>query len=85
MARSIKTITAGQIAQLPGTISLAEFQQKFGPGESQPGPRSTYRATQQPGKFYWVYTDQRAGISMIHHIVLADRLEEGGQVVWTAD
>jgi len=70
-------------------ITLAEIERTWGPGEGQPGPRVTYRCADHPGQFLWVYyflarasDSSRPDKVLIHHIVRADRLEEGPVVAW---
>lgn len=87
IAKSTRSLSAEEVAALPNGASLAELEQKFGPGEAQPGPRMAYRAKGQPGKYYWVHSYRigTAGSEWgVHHIVLGDRIEEGGKVVWPA-
>jgi hypothetical protein len=85
IARSTRPLSAEQVAALPGGASLAELERIFGAGEEQPGPRMVYRAKDHPGKYYWVHSYRPAAPgseSRVHHIVLADRIEEDGRVVW---
>jgi hypothetical protein len=85
IARSTRALSDEQVAALPGGASIAELEQKFGSGEAQPGPRTVYRAKDHPGKYYWVHSYRPAAPgseSRVHHIVLADRIEEDGRVVW---
>jgi len=88
-ATTDRSIWDADLVELPRTLSLAEVERRFGPAEEQPGPRVTYKAIDHPGRFLWMYcfrpqtSEQptKAHIT-IHHIVLADSIEEGGQIVW---
>lgn len=80
-----------QIASLRAPISLAELKRICGPAEGQPRPRVTYRSADHAGQFFWVYYFRPQEIpnpgeddTMVHHIVRADRFEEGAVVVWPA-
>ncbi len=73
-----------EVAALPNDVSLAQVEQKFGPGEPQSAGRLAYRSAKSPGKFFWVYpyNPRSGGEPVIHHIVLGDQLEEKGKIVW---
>jgi hypothetical protein len=77
IAGSTRALSDEQVAGLPGGATIAELEQKFGAGEA--------RAKDHPGKYYWVHSYRPAppdSESRVHHIVLADRIEEDGRVVW---
>lgn len=79
-----RALTEVEVATLPNGSSLAELEQQFGRGEPQSANRLVYRAAKPPGKYFWVYPYDTPSGLMIHHIVLADRAEEEGQVIWPA-
>ncbi len=85
VAAGTRQLTEVEVATLPNGVSLAELEQQFGRGEPQSANRLAYRADKKnPGKYFWVYPyDSSSGV-MVHHIVLADRMEENGQVIWPA-
>ena len=84
LATSTRALTEVEVATLPNGASMAELQQSFGPGEDQSGQRLLYRAAKEPGKYFWVYPYTAAAGTMVHHIVLADRMEEEGKIIWPA-
>lgn len=79
-----RPLTEIEVATLPNGSSLAELEQKFGRGEPQSANRLAYLAEKQPGMYFWVYPYDTPSGTMIHHIVLADRMEENGKVIWPA-
>ena len=88
-AKRDRSVRDAEVQELLWPVSLAEVEKRFGPAESQPGPRVRYRASDHPGRFFWMYyfrpqTDEQPPKSkiMIHHIVIADAIEENGEVVW---
>lgn len=84
IAIGTRPLTEVEVATLHNGSSLAELEQQFGHGEAQPNNRLVYLAAKQPGKYFWVYPYDTTSGTMVHHIVLADRTEENGQVVWPA-
>lgn len=83
LAADTRALTDVEVITLPNASSLADLEQRFGPGEPQSGNRLAYRSIKSPEQFFWVYPYQSPdGGQKIHHIVLADRLEEKGKVVW---
>ena len=84
-AVATRPLTEVEVATLPNGSSLAELEQRFGRGEPQSANRLAYLADKKnPGKYFWVYPYDTPSGTMIHHIVLADRMEENGQVIWPA-
>jgi hypothetical protein len=86
-AQSKNSITDAQVASLQEPIQLEEIQQMWGPSEGQPGPRITYKAADHDGQYFWVYysrpeKDPASDVWIIERIIRADRIEEGGVVVW---
>jgi hypothetical protein len=84
LAAETRPLTTAEVSTLPNELSLAELEQKFGPGEPQFANRLAYRSASGKGQFFWVYPYNPAsgGPPLVHHIVLADRLEEKGKIVW---
>jgi hypothetical protein len=84
LAADTRALTDIEVITLPNSSSLADVEQRFGPGEPRSGGRLAYRSVKSPEKFFWVYPYRPAagGGPMIHHIVLADQLEEKGKIVW---
>ena len=80
LAVDTRALTDVEVITLPNHSSLADMEQRFGPGEPQSRGRLAYRSAKSPDKFFWVYPHGN-GLA-VHHIVLADRLEEKGTVVW---
>ena len=86
-ARSRNPITDAQVASLREPIRLEELKRMWGPNEGQPGPRITYKSADHAGQYFWVYysrpeKDPASDIWVIERIIRADRIEEGGVVVW---
>jgi hypothetical protein len=84
MAEGTRPLTEVEVANLPNGATLAESERLFGRGEPQSANRLAYLAAKQPGKYFWLYPYESASGTMVHHIVLADRLEEDGKVIWPA-
>ena len=86
LAADTRALGDVEVITLPNSSSLADLERSFGPGEPQSGDRLAYRSVKSPEKFFWVYSynPPSGGGPMVHHIVLADRLEEKGKVVWPA-
>jgi hypothetical protein len=84
LAAETRALTDVEVITLPNNSSLADLEQRFGPGEPQFAGRLAYRSSRSPDKFFWVYSynPPTGGGAMVHHIVLADRLEEKGKVIW---
>jgi hypothetical protein len=83
LAADTRALTDVEVITLPNNSSLADLEQRFGPGEPQSGNRLAYRSVKSPEQFFWVYPyHSPAGEQKIHHIALADQLEEKGKVVW---
>jgi len=86
-ARSKNPITDVQVQSLRAPIRLEELNRMWGSGEGQPGPRVTYKSADHAGQYFWVYysrpeNDPGSYIWVIERIIRADRIEEGGVVVW---
>ena len=86
-ARSRTALTDAEVAGLSEPLYLHELEKRFGAAEPQPGPRLTYRSADHAGQFFWVYLSSDGGGGdlqewTVERIVRADRLEEGGIVVW---
>ncbi|WP_035605637.1 hypothetical protein [Haloferula sp. BvORR071] len=83
LAADTRPLTAAEVSSMPQEVSLGELEQKFGRGEPQSGNRLAYRSSDKD-KFFWVYpyNPPTGSGPMVHHIVLADRLEEKGKIVW---
>ena len=83
LAIDTRPLSDVEVITLTNHSSLIDMEQKFGPGERQSRGRIAYRSAQSPDKFFWVYPYQSPeGGEKIHHIVLADKMEEKGKVVW---
>jgi hypothetical protein len=84
LAADTRALTDIEVINLRNGSSLADLEQTFGPGEPRSGGRLAYRSVKSPDKFFWVYSHNPPSGSgpVVHHIVLADRLEEKGKVVW---
>ena len=86
-ARTKDAVTDAEVASLHEPIQLEALQRIWGIGEGQPGPRVTYRSADHAGQFFWVYysrpeSEPASEIWLIERIIRADRIEEGGVVVW---
>lgn len=84
LAADTRALTDVEVITLPNESSLEDLRQRFGPGEPQSAGRLAYRSVKSPEKFFWVYaynSPTGSGL-MVHHIVLADKLEEKGKIVW---
>ena len=84
LAADTRALTDVEVITLPNNSSLADLRERFGPGEPQSAGRLAYRSVKSPEKFFWVYpynSPSGSGL-MVHHIVLADQLEEKGKIVW---
>lgn len=86
LAADTRALTDVEVITLPNGSSLADLEQSFGPGEPRSGGRLAYRSAKSPASFFWVYSHNppTGSGTMVHHIVLANQLEEKGKVVWPA-
>ena len=81
-AATRNAIPDSALAALKPPLFLSDLETRFGLAEGQPGPRATYRAADHPGKFLWLHYRPAGDQLRIHHILLADRIEEKATVIW---
>ena len=89
-ARSKNRISDKQLAQLPRIIGVDKLKALWGQAEGQPGPVFTYGCRDHDDQFFWVYyrredVNSKDSRWIIDRIVRADRIEEGGIMVWPPD
>jgi hypothetical protein len=86
-ARTKNAAIDARVASLREPIQVEALERIWGIAEGQPGPVVTYRSVDHAGQFFWVYYSRPEGepdsqIWLVERIIRADRIEEGGVVVW---